>query len=246
MRSHALAALLLAGPCPLLQAAASRPQALAVTHVTVLDCTGAPPRRGTTVVIEGGRITALGPAAEVAVPPRARVLDGRGKYLIPGLWDMHAHVTHEPFRELFLAHGVTGVRHMFSFNPLYSPRSWRAGRSPAPRLVATDVILDGEKTAFPYWLTFSGRVCKVRCAEEARAKVRELRLRGDDFVKVHSNLSPLLYRAVAAAARKEGLPLVGHVPHLVSAKEASDIGQKSIEHLSGVALACSSAEDLLR
>src|SRR5262249_11143209 len=137
-------------------------------------------------------------------------------------------------------------RHMFSFNPFYSPRSWRAGRAPAPRLVATDSILDGEKTAFPYWLTFSGRVCKVHGAEEARAKVRELRLRGDDFVKVHSNLSPLLSRAVAAEARKQGLPLAGHVPHLVSVAEASDIGQKSVEHLSGVALACSSDEELLR
>src|SRR5262245_40877401 len=131
---------------PATGAAPPRPATLAIVGVTIIDATGAPPRPGMTVLIRGQRIAVVRGAAQVKVPPGARVIDGKGKYLIPGLWDMHVHVVDDSFRELFLAHGVTGVRHMFSFNPLFSPRRWRKtnprGTHPAPRLVLSDTMVD--------------------------------------------------------------------------------------------------------
>src|SRR5262249_3113617 len=88
------------------------PGALAITAVTVIDATGAPARPNMTVVVTGDRITAVGKSGEVGVPKGARVMDGKGKYLIPGLWDMHVHTTGPSFLPLYLANGVTRVPHM--------------------------------------------------------------------------------------------------------------------------------------
>src|SRR5262245_50400657 len=121
-------------------------RALVITGVTVIDATGKPPQPDTTVLICGARISALGPTGVLAIPAGAQVVDGRGKYLIPGLWDMHAHLTDSSFGRMYLAHGVTGVRHMFSTNPWYSPR-WddkarKAGKRLFPRLVAAERMLE--------------------------------------------------------------------------------------------------------
>src|SRR5207248_10580167 len=83
--------------------------ALAIAGVTVIDATGAPARPGMTVVVTGDRITAVGKSGEVRVPEGARVVDGEGKYLIPGLWDMHVHTAAPSYLPLYLANGVTGV-----------------------------------------------------------------------------------------------------------------------------------------
>src|SRR5437588_616503 len=102
---RALAALFL-----LLCLTAARAEPLAITNVTVIDATGAAPRPGMTVLIEGERIAALG---SIAPPPGARVVDGTGRFLIPGLWDMHVHWELERYLSLFIANGVTGVRMMW-------------------------------------------------------------------------------------------------------------------------------------
>src|SRR5918911_803520 len=99
----------LAGAIPARAQEASA-RVLAITGVTVIDATGAPARPGMTVVVTGDRITAVGKSGEVDVPEGARVVDGKGKYLIPGLWDMHVHTASPSFPALYLANGVTGVR----------------------------------------------------------------------------------------------------------------------------------------
>ena len=110
-------------------------KSLATTGVTVIDATGAPARPDMTVVVTGDRITAVGKSGEVGVPEGALVVDGKGKYLIPGLWDMHAHLADESFYDLLVRHGVTGARHMMTINPRFSPReptTRRRSRWPSP------------------------------------------------------------------------------------------------------------------
>jgi hypothetical protein len=208
---------------------------LAIVGVTVIDATGAAPRANTTVLIKGGCIKVIGPTGKVVLPPGTRKIDGRGKYLIPGLWDMHVHVTHDCFRELFLAYGVTGVRHMYSFDPWFSPRRWRNGMAQgklvAPHLVMSDSMVDGPRAALPWLLRRN--VYTVRDARSARAEVEKFKRRGEDFVKVYPCLSREAFLAVLEQAGKVGLPVAGHVPHAISVAEASARGMACVEHLSG-------------
>jgi hypothetical protein len=93
---------------------AEKGKELAITHVTVIDCTGAAPKPNSTVIIGNGHISVLGPSDRVTIPAGVRVIDGSGKFLIPGLWDMHGHLTDatEDAFPLLIMNGVTGVRDM--------------------------------------------------------------------------------------------------------------------------------------
>lgn len=219
----------------------ARKQTLAFTHVTVIDATGAPPMDDMTVLIEGDRITALGKARTVTVPDGARIVDAKGKFLIPGLWDMHAHLTYSHFLKLNIANGVTGVREMggspAEFEALRVLRKRIAdGQLVGPRIVAAGVVVDGPReTSRPDSL-------QVTNDTEAREAVDSLKQMGADFVKVYSMLQRDGYFAVAAEAKHQSLAFGGHVPASVSAAEASDAGQKSLEHLFGVLAGCSSIE----
>jgi hypothetical protein len=110
--------------------------------------------------------------------------------------------------------------------------------------VAAEQVVDGRNSAFAW--PASTNVLQVRDADQARKAVRALKARGEDFVKVYDGLSREAYFEVALESWALGLPFAGHVPYSVNAGEASDAGQSSIEHLSGVALACSSEEQQLR
>ena len=125
---------------------------LVFTHVTVIDMTGAPPKPDMTVVIAGNRIMALGQTGRVRVPQGAQVIDATGKFLIPGLWDMHVHIK-EPERSLpmLIANGVTGVRNTGGIAAdLFR---WRAetasGRLLGPRIIACGPVVDGENPSHP-------------------------------------------------------------------------------------------------
>ncbi|MBN9517698.1 hypothetical protein J0H58_04125, partial [bacterium] len=125
---------------------------LAVANVTLIDVAAGVGWPGATVLVRGDRIAAVGPAAAVAVPPAARIIDGRGKFLIPGLWDAHAHLADPGFYGLYLRAGVTGVRHMLGPNPLFSPAEppdHTAGPV-QPRVVRAHHALDGPDTPFPF------------------------------------------------------------------------------------------------
>jgi imidazolonepropionase-like amidohydrolase len=219
---------------------------LAVTGVTLIDGTGRAPRSGITVVVRGDRIAAVGVPANTPIPAGATVLDGRDKYLIPGLWDMHAHLADPSFYDLLIRHGVTGVRHMMTINPAFSPRepADRATGPVRPRLVKTDHVLDGPDSLFPFPLSLS--VYRAVTADEARDAVGKIRAKGNDFLKVYNQLPREAYFAAVAEARDRGLPVVGHVPHAVTVVEASNAGQQTIEHLDGVAFACSYREARIR
>ena len=216
----------------------TQPQALVFTHVTVIDATGAPGKPDMTVVITGNRISQLGPTNTMRVSKDAQVVDATGEFLIPGLWDMHIHWFgfDKSYLQLFTANGVTGVRVMWGA-PIHF--EWRkeiqAGTLLGPRMVIASAILDGPKPIWP------GSVAVANEAE-ARAAVISVKKQGFDFVKVYSLLPREAYFAIADEAKKQGLAFAGHVPYSVSAGEASDAGQKSIEHLTGILAACSSRE----
>jgi imidazolonepropionase-like amidohydrolase len=215
---------------------------LAITHVNVIDCTGHSARPNMTLVIDGGRIVRLGKSADVSVPEGAKAIDGSGKFLIPGLWDMHVHVRVREFLTLFLANGVTGVRDMHAFFPpqIFQWRKQTAdGTLLGPRIVATGALVDGPKPIWPGSLTAAN-------ADEGRKAVQTVKQRGGDFVKVYTKLPRDAFFAIALESKKQSLSFVGHVPESVSALEASDAGQKSMEHLLGISMACSSDEANLR
>ncbi|HYX26957.1 MAG TPA: amidohydrolase family protein [Pyrinomonadaceae bacterium] len=221
----------------------SRPKQLVIIHVTVIDATGAPARADMTVTITGDRITAIDKRAKAGISPDAQVLNGSGQYLIPGLWDMHVHALsagrHVFLFPIFIANGITGIRDMGTTLPLEQVSQLRSetanGKILGPRVVAAGPIVDGPKPIWPFSLA-------VATETEAREAVDMLKREGADFVKVYNLVPRPAYFAIADEARKQGLPFVGHVPISVTAAEASDAGQKSIEHLNGLLLACSTDE----
>ncbi|MHC4750482.1 MAG: ankyrin repeat domain-containing protein [Planctomycetota bacterium] len=209
-------------------------KALVFTHVTVIDATGAPAKPDMTVVVRGGRIAALGKTASLDVPENAHVVDATGKFLIPGLWDMHIHPwLGKNYLALFTANGVTGVRVMEG-EPVY--HKWRqeisAGKLIGPRMVISSPIVDGPESILPDPTVVSNE-------GEGRQVVRKVKKQGADFVKVF-NIPRDAYFALADEAKRQGIPFAGHVPFFVSLAEASDAGQQSIEHCPSILLACSS------
>jgi len=220
----------------------SQPKSLVFTHVTVIDATGASPKPEMTVMMTGHRITVIGKTAGVRIPKDAQVIDATGKFLIPGLWDMHVHWYgyDKAYLRLFIANGVTGVRVMWGAPVHFEWRKEIQERSLlGPRMVIASTIVDGPK---PIWPGSIG----VANQAEARQAVMQVKQEGADFVKVYSLLPREAYFALADEAKKQGLPFAGHVPHSVSAGEASDAGQSSIEHLTGILEACSTREEELR
>jgi len=233
---------------------APQPQAtnqgsLALTHVTVIDTAGGPAQPDMTIVIRGDRIVSMGKSDKVRVPMGSQVVNGTGKFLIPGLWDMHFHWYDEEYLPLTIANGVTGVRVMVGYAEHYE---WRkhieAGQLLGPRMVIASRALDGPKPLFQPRVT-----PPITNATQAREAVINAQEHGADFVKVLSYIPRDAFFAVADEAKKRGISFVGHVPNAVTVEEASNAGIKSIEHLTGLEHltgmvdACSSREaDLLK
>ena len=218
----------------------SKPKQLVLTHVTVIDATGAPASSEMTVVITGDRITEIGKSQRVSVPKDAQVIDAAGRFLIPGLWDMHVHWYLKEYLPLFIANGVTGARLMWGM-PMH--QQWRKeienGTLLGPRLVIASPIVDGPNPVWPASVSVSND-------REARQAVTKAKQDGADFIKVYSRLSREAFFAIADETKKQGISFAGHVPQSVTVAEASDAGLKSIEHLTGVLTACSSREEELR
>lgn len=177
-----------------------------------------------------------------AIPPGANVIDASGKYLIPGLWDMHVHVwLRDIDLPLYTANGVTGVREMGSGNVellMQWANDTEAGKIVGPKIVAAGPIIDG---ADPFW---PGSVSLAKVEEVAPA-LAEIKAKGSAFFKTYSLLTPDVFFNIAKESQKLGVPFAGHVPLLVKAQEASQAGMKSIEHFTNVLLGCSTEEDAI-
>jgi Amidohydrolase family len=200
---------------------------LVIRHVNVIDVVGARVQADQRLIVQGGRIIAIEPERPGA-PQAAKVIDARGKFLIPGLWDMHSHLilpelqsaedVPELVLPLFLANGVLGAREMGAWDvdvvPLVRLREEiETGRRQGPHLVVTGTrIFDINPT-------------------EARQAVRALKAAGADFVKISSDPSRKTYLAVADECKRVELPFAGHVPLALTVREAIEAGQSSIEHM---------------
>jgi imidazolonepropionase-like amidohydrolase len=216
------------------------------THVTVIDVTRGLLRPDITVVVAGNRIAAVGKSA--MVPHNAKVIDATGKFLIPGLWDMHAHSLTDNRYEyafpLLIANGVTGIREMGS-NLL--PEKVNQVRQEVldgillgPRFGAlTYQILDGPGTQV-------NTATAVTTPEEGRRFVRSYKQLGASFIKPYNLLSREVYLAIVDEAKRLNIPVEGHVPVSMTAEEVSDLGQLTIEHNFDVLVSSSTEEDALR
>jgi len=212
---------------------------IAIINVTVIDVISGENTPNMTVVVQGDQITEI--ASAISISQNVAQLDGSGKFLIPGLWDMHTH--HEALgiesMDLYLANGVVGTRDMGSeLQFIISLRDRiNNGELPGPEIIAAGPILDDAPPEFPSRQ-------RVSDAEEARRTVRALQQSGVDFIKVH-NLTPReVFFAIADETANLGMSFSGHVPPTVSIEEAASSGMTSIEHLSNfrVYLECAGTE----
>lgn len=233
---------------------------MAFSRVTVIDVAADDSRRALhpdyTVVLSAGRITAVGPANSIRIPTGAMVVDGSGKFLIPGLWDMHAHLLAEDRLgdqpALYIANGVTGVRVMGSALPLSRMLEIRTafgkGQRIAPRIGAMTgrMLENANGRPDPVFLP-------IDTVENAGRAVADLKTGGADFIKVYNRLTRDMYLAAIDGAKRQKISVAGHIPMSMTALEVSDLGQRTIEH-SGSAgstpaellMSCSRQEDTLR
>src|SRR6059036_3869047 len=202
---------------------------IAIVGATLIDGTGAPPVTGATVVIENGRFTAVGPTASTPSPPGAEVVDARGKFVIPGLVDMHVHVyTPEKWHpELFLAAGVTTVLDLGG--QLDDVVAYRAavesGARPGPRILFTGPMLE-EGELYPGFAGF----CRRFAAARTEAEIDALADAGVDGIKLYVTVRPDTAHRACTRAHARGLPVFMH-QHATWGAEAALAGVDSVEHL---------------
>lgn len=196
---------------PLPTAGIKDQQPLAFVHVNVIPMTESGVLEDQTVVIERGKITRIGPSASVRLPRNVSQIDGREKYLMPGLVDFHVHLRDESELLSYWVHGVTTVVHMAGptgnvSDVLALRRRVSAGEVPGPNIYTTGRILDGDPAIFP------GVSTVVSKPAEAKRIVEEQHRAGVDFIKVYNNLTSEALRAVVEAAHERGLAVIGHIP----------------------------------
>lgn len=202
---------------------------LAFTHVRIFDSAGLKFVDDQNVVVAGGRITAAGPAASTPVPAGARAIDGRGKTLVPGLWDNHMHYGGDSTGALLMSQGVTSIR-----DPGNAPEESRlrrertaAGTLLGPRVLAS-MLIDG-----PGPLAAQSAVVVTNKAE-AEAAVRKAKEGGFTGVKLYGSLDPALVAPIAAEAHKLGMRVHGHIPRTMRTLDAVRAGYDEITHINWV------------
>lgn len=220
---------------------------IAITNVTVIDAVDGR-RPGQTVIMDGDEITAVQPAS--AVVEAGQVIDGSGKFLIPGLWDFHVHLTYEAELQdampgLFASYGITSVRDTGGLLDRVLPvvESMRADPM-APRVFFAGPLLDGGFVVYDG----NGRPeigTAVTTPEEARTMVQSLYDQGASFIKIYEMVSPEVFVALVNAAEELGMPIDSHVPLSMRASIAGP-QVDSIEHLRNIEMDCAAnAPELL-
>jgi imidazolonepropionase-like amidohydrolase len=214
---------------------AAAQEVVAFTNVSVIPMDRERVLPDQTVLVRDGRIAAIGPAASVQVPAGARRVDGAGKFLIPGLADMHAHLLSDAAvpdslapdeLRIMLANGVTTARLMIGTPEQFPLRARVAsGEIAGPALYLASPQFAGRRYGEPY---FNGVV--VTTPEQARAAVREVADAGYDFIKLTIMISVPVYEAIIDEAARRGIKVIGHVDQQVGLARALAAGQQ-IEHL---------------
>lgn len=208
-------------------AAGDAPAALAFVGVNVVPMDRERVLADQTVIVVGDRIQRMGPAARTRVPDDALRIDARGKFLMPGLAEMHAHIPPEEVSDaqaeslflLYLANGITTIRGMLG-HPSHLALRERVARGEllGPRIYTSGPSLNGNS---------------IPSADSARAAVRHQKAAGYDFLKLHPGLTPETFDAIADEARRVGIPFAGHVSNAVGLERALAAKQATIDHLDG-------------
>jgi imidazolonepropionase-like amidohydrolase len=211
--------------------------AIVFKNVSVVPMDSERVLRNQTVVVKNGHIVAIDAATKVAIPVDARVIDGTGKYLLPGLADMHVHTDPSDF-SLFLANGITTIREM---NGSADHLKWRAqlasGELLGPHLFVASTLIAGEKQRHRHVL--------VTSPDQAAKVVKEFAEQKYDFIKVYDGLSRAAYDQIIQTAREAKIAVVGHIPKAVGLDHALESGQKSIEHTEQIEYAVASFDSPL-
>src|SRR6266852_1965319 len=222
-------------------------QTLVFTNVNVVDTRDGRILPEMTVVVRSGRIQGVAKVGLIAENHNVRMINAAGKYMIPGLWDMDVHTASASaawderiIYPLYVANGVTGVRDMGGDPDLLEQRRQQVedGALPGPHILFAGPFLSGGKS--------DTQTVAVNNPAEAREAVAKLKQRGVNLLTIRPDISRDSYFALADEAAKLKIQFDGPVPDSVTAAEASAAGQRSIERLTGILLACSSKEDALR
>lgn len=210
-----------------LAASARQPVAkqLVIASVTLIDGTGRAPLKNATVFVEDGRITGISTAAKPAIPAGATVIDGAGKFLIPGLWDMHAHYEQVEWGPIYLAAGVTTARDCGNeFDFITTVRDALAsGKGIGPEILMAGIV-DGSGP-----ISLGAVVADT--PEQAIAVVRRYKAAGAVQIKIYSSLKPALVPVIAAEAHRLGMTVTGHVPNGMTTAQAVEAGYDQINHI---------------
>jgi len=198
---------------------------VALVGGNLIDGTGRPAVPDAVVVIDGDRIVAAGPRAKVAIPAGATTLDVTGQSIVPGLWDMHAHVEQVEQGAVYLAAGVTSVRDMGNILEFITGMrdAIASGKGLGPR-VMVDGLIDGVGEA-------ALGTIRIKKREDIAPTIDRLKQAGCIEVKTYSSLDPALIPAIIAYAHGHGMRVVGHVPFGMTSQQAVDAGYDSISHL---------------
>jgi imidazolonepropionase-like amidohydrolase len=215
----------------------------AIQDVTLIDVASGAARPHMTVVIDDGKISRVGIATSLSLPSSTRVIAGKDKFLIPGLWDMHVHLYYKQYLPLFVAFGITGVQDMGSDFSKVS--AWRdeieKGIAVGPHIITSGPPVDGGASEDPKL-----PLLVARTADQARQAFDQLYKMDVDFIKVLSRLPREAYFALAEQARHWDLRMAGHIPTSVTAQEAVEARQKSLEHMFGITKSVSTDQEALK
>jgi len=213
---------------------------LAITNVTIIDVKGGPVKSEMTVLIKNNRISKIDRTDKISLAEGVTQIDGSGKFLIPGLWDMHVHWYDENYLPIFIANGVLGIRQMWGTpEHLQWRKEMAEGKLLCPRLEIGSPIIDGPNPMWPGSIAISN-------AEEAQSAVRRFKDEGYDFIKVLHLLPREAFFAIAEECESLEIPFAGHFPFTVSAAEAVESGMKSNEHFWNILMFCSTQEEAFR
>lgn len=204
---------------------------LAVTHATLFNPKTGAAQPNSTILVENGSITQVGPDKNVTVPQGFHVVDAQGKFVMPGLWDMHVHYGQGTDGLLHLGNGITNVRDMGnSESMLDEKKQIDDGMTLGPRIQAMCGFIDG---AGPYAGPIGARINGV---EEGVAAVKKYKTMGYTQIKLYSSLKPEWVKPIAAEAHRNGMSVSGHIPAHMLASEAIDAGYDEIQHMNMVFL----------
>jgi len=201
---------------------------LALVGGTLIDGTGKPATPNAVVLIEGDRIVAAGPRSTIKIPDGAKIVDLTGKFLLPGLWDMHAHFYQTELGPTYLAAGITTVRDVGNDTEVATALrdAAKEKRGLGPRMLLAGYI-DGKNEGHSFDV-------EVETPEEARAAVQRYKDAGYEQIKIRDNVKLETLKVICAEAHRLGMTVTGHVPEGMNALQAVEAGMDQLSHLNYV------------